>query len=285
MRNPGFHRLRVGDTLVTALCDGEIEVALDNLVGLAPGEAEALRALGFRQGSPMLTVSAFAITSAETTALIDAGGSSKLDPGLGDLKDNLALSGLSPDRISAVLLTHLHSDHFGGLIDENGAAVYPNAALVIPAAERGHRLEPPGLEALSAARREGVEDARRAVAPYRDRLRFVEPGAAYPGVEAIPLPGHTPGHTGWRISSRGESLLIWGDVIHFPEIQFPRPEVGMIFDVGRALAIQTRRELLARCANERSLIAGMHLDFPCFGRVAAEGAGYRFAPERFRQAV
>ena len=285
MRNIGFHRIRVGDVVVTALCDGELYVPLSQLVGAEPDEIEVLRRNAFRTGEPMITVTAFAVTLGETTVLIDAGGSPRLDAGLGGVGEALRAAGLRAEQISAVLLTHLHGDHYGGLLDADGEAAYPRASLVIPAADRAYRLDPPNAATLTGAKLASVESARRAVAPYRDRTRLLDSGEALPGLAAVPLPGHTPGHMGWRISSRGESLLIWGDVVHFPDIQLPRPDIGMIFDFDRARAVETRERILELSARERCLIAGMHLDFPCLGRIAVDGAGYRFAPERFRPAI
>ena len=115
--------------------------------------------------------------------------------------------------------------------------------------------------------------------PYFGRMRLIAGGEVFPGVTAIPATGHTPGHTMYLIQSGGESLLIWGDITHVPEIQIPRPEVTIAFDTDPAGAIASRKRALEMAASEKLLIAGMHLHFPAFSRLAKRGDGYVLVPE------
>ena len=101
----------------------------------------------------------------------------------------------------------------------------------------------------------------------------------------MPEPGHTPGHSGWLIASGAESLLIWGDIVHMPGVQFPRPGAGMGFDVDGDQAIATRQRIFDMAATDRLAVAGMHLDFPCFGHVAKASKGYAFIPNVWTPAV
>ena len=87
--------------------------------------------------------------------------------------------------------------------------------------------------------------AREQIEPYQHQRR--EPkGEVFPGVTAMPLYGHTPGHTGYLISSKGEQLLIWGDIVHIPDIQTRRPDVFMEPDVDGEAAIATRKRIMDR---------------------------------------
>jgi glyoxylase-like metal-dependent hydrolase (beta-lactamase superfamily II) len=95
----------------------------------------------------------------------------------------------------------------------------------------------------------------------------------------VPLPGHTPGHTGWLIQSGKDGLLIWGDVVHFAVIQVQRPDTGLIYDVDPRAACATRRRMFDRAAAERLAVAGAHLDFPGFGAIVRRGAGFGFEPD------
>jgi glyoxylase-like metal-dependent hydrolase (beta-lactamase superfamily II) len=104
-------------------------------------------------------------------------------------------------------------------------------------------------------------------------------------VTAIPSHGHTPGHTSFLIASRNESLLVWGDTIHIPEVQFARPEVAMVPDADPDAAVASRRRLLDMAAQERLLVTGMHMHFPGFGHVARDGGAYRFHREEWRQTL
>lgn len=106
-----------------------------------------------------------------------------------------------------------------------------------------------------------------------------------PGIDLVPLPGHTPGHSGYRITSGSASLLMWADIVHLPAIQFKRPEAGMVYDVDGDQARATRRHILDDVATERSFIAGCHLEFPALGYVTRDGAGYSFVPELWVAAI
>ena len=278
-QTPGVHHRTVGDVVVTALNDGAFEASFDWLTCIDPAEPPALHAASFRAIPPWITVNAFLLHLGERLVLVDSGCGGVMGPSLGKLTENLAAMGVAPGTIDTVLLTHLHPDHVGGLIDAAGAAVLPNAELIV------HEAEPPfwGDDAVLAGAsdqdRGFIELARATLAAYRGRVRTVASGEVLPGVTAVPAPGHTPGHTGWLIASGGDSLLIWGDVVHMPGVQFARPGAGMGFDVDGAQAIATRQRIMDMAATDRLLVAGMHLDFPTFGHVARAGEGYAFIPE------
>jgi glyoxylase-like metal-dependent hydrolase (beta-lactamase superfamily II) len=97
-----------------------------------------------------------------------------------------------------------------------------------------------------------------------------------PGISAVLQAGHTPGHTGWLVQSNGERLLVWGDIVHLASVQVPRPDAALVFDVDPQAACATRRRVFERVAAERLCVAGAHLDFPGFGSLARDGAGYRY---------
>ena len=274
--NPGFYRRRIGDMVVTAIFDGMVEIPLGAATDIPPEQARRLQDENLRPYRPMLPTSLFAVTRGQDTVLIDAGGAPDLDEQLGLGRANLIASGIDPDRIGAVLMTHLHSDHYGGLTLSDGSAAYPNAQLILHATDHRFRFgaaEPP------------PDYMQRAIAPYADRLRLIESGAIMPGIEALPLPGHTPGHTGFLIGSGDECLLIWGDVVHLPAIQFAHPQVSLSYDVDGGLAAASRQQAFDRAAKQQLLIAGMHMDFPCFGRVVAAGEAYRWIAEPYRHIV
>ena len=276
---PGVLRWPVGDLTVTALNDGGGQGSLDLVTGVSRDAARALQVAGFRSEEPKLTVNGFLVTGpGRTPLLIDTGYGARGPATAGRLALALAATGVRPEEVGTVLLSHLHPDHAGGLITETGAATYPNAELVLHADEARHWLPDDALSRAPDGAKPYFETARAAVSAYHDRVRQHAGGEVAPGIEAVPLPGHTPGHCGFRIASGAATLLMWTDIVHLPAIQFAEPEAGVVFDVDGDRARATRRRILDEVATERCLIAGSHLEFPALGYVAREGAGYRFVP-------
>lgn len=283
---PGVYHRRIGDIVVTALSDGYLDGTVEVLQNIAPGEATRMLTDAFRPGR-RTSVNCYIIHSAGRLALIETGSGNYLAPTAGKLRENLAAAGIDPAAIELVMLTHMHPDHSAGLTDPvTGRRLFPNAELVVHENEPRHWDDDAAMaKASERARKLYFECAREQIAPYRDRLRpFSGPKEVFPGVTTVPLHGHTPGHSGYRIASSDQSLLIWGDIIHVPEIQVPRPEVTIEFDTDPAMAAATRRRTFDMVASEKQLIAGMHVHFPGFAHVVRSGTGYALLPEPWAQA-
>lgn len=280
VRNAGIHRTTIGDISITALNDGMFEAGTGVLVGIAPEEAERLEMVAFRKLPPRITISAFLVEIGAKKILIDTGSANAFGPAHGFMRQGLASLGVAPGDISTVLVTHAHIDHVSGLIDDEGAAYFPNAEIMISAIETGFWLNADIAAKAPEAAKSSFDLAARCLTPYKDRTRLVKHGeSVMQGVMVQHLPGHTPGHTGWILMSGDDSLLVWGDVVHLPGIQFANPEAGMAFDTDADLARVSRRKTFDMAATDRLRVAGMHLDFPCFGHVAKAAEGYAFVPD------
>ena len=105
------------------------------------------------------------------------------------------------------------------------------------------------------------------------------------GITLLPLPGHTPGHSGYRLDSTGGSLVIWGDTVHVPEIQVPHPVVTSEFDINETLAAENRARIFRMVTDEGLLVAGMHLHLPAFAHLVPNGDGFRLVPESWAVAL
>lgn len=283
-QTPGVHHFAFGDIVVTALNDGMLGAPMldffDFVTNVSRREAEAMHRAAFLAVPPRLAVNCYLVYLADRLVLIDGGCGAVFGPSLGRLAGNLAALGVKPADIDTVLVTHLHPDHVGGLVDAGGQAVFPNAELVVHAVESAYWSDPAVLAAAPEGQeQQAVRLSLATIAAYRDRTRSVTGGEVLGGVTAVPAPGHTPGHTGWLIASGGDGLLVWGDIVHLPGLQFARPDAGMAFDVDGALAIATRRRILDMAATDRLCVAGMHMDFPGFGHVVRAGSGYAFIGE------
>lgn len=273
---PGVIHRAIGDLVVTAVSDGYIGGAENVLINVEKQLAEEILKDNFRY-PPVVEVNAFLVRSRSGAALIDCGAGVLMGRSAGRLPANLAAAGISVDEIDAVLLTHIHPDHCGGLADrDTGEALFPNAELFVNTAEHAHWFD--DAEMARADERERAmffTSARAQLAPYSNRMRFIENGEAFPGIFAEVFPGHTPGHTTYTVSSGDESLFIWGDAVHVPELQVAQPEVGVMFDLDAAEAEISRRKIFEKAFSERLLVAGMHLGFPGFYHLIGGRGSYR----------
>ncbi len=278
---PGVYRRRVGDVEVTALLDGyfdvlpklmpefESDVVVDNLAKYG----HELLDTGMR-----LPINGFLVNTGEKLYLIDTGAADLMGGSLGNLDENLGAAGVSADDVDTVLLTHMHIDHVGGLLNENGEARFKNAELAVSQAEWDFWWDNKNVnrgngEAMAPL----FEAARKTTDPYKDRLRlFADDAEIGDGLTSIPLPGHTPGHTGFNLSSGDEALLFWGDIIHLTGLQFARPDITLVFDIDPVQTVETRKRMLDMASSDNLFLTGAHIDFPGFGRVVREGDSYRY---------
>jgi glyoxylase-like metal-dependent hydrolase (beta-lactamase superfamily II) len=270
----------VGEFTVTAVSDGVLYSNHDVVLGIDKDDSARLTGVPYGQPLP-LDVNSYLIRHRGKLILSDAGTGQGLQPvqkNLGKLPDNLRAIGVEPAAIDIVALTHLHSDHSMGLLDEAGRKVFPNAELMLHEVEAAFWLDRT-LQPGDGERIVGNSKKQRALtAPYRDRVRRIKDGEVLPGITAMMRPGHTPGHTNWLIQSGGERLLIWGDIVHLASVQLARPEARLIYDTDTDLAAATRAKVLEWCASERLCVAGAHLGFPGFGYVKRSGDRFAIEP-------
>lgn len=118
---------------------------------------------------------------------------------------------------------------------------------------------------------------RQTLQAYARNLRFFNGDKIAEGILPVWLPGHTPGHTGFRIDAGKKCLLIWGDIIHYPHIQLAHPDVSILFDTDPAQAVDTRKKIMAKAVSKKMLIAGMHLGPAGFASILRAGSGYRIS--------
>lgn len=278
---PGVVRHKVGTIEVTALLDGHLPIAHAMFPSANEAAANRLTDGAFLPRGPVATpVNAYLVNLGDRLVLVDTGTATAMGPGLGHLPRNLAAAGVSPEAVDLVLITHLHPDHANGLVTSDGRAVFPNAEVIVAEAEVAFWTDAGVMSRAPAEAQPFFRMAQAAIAPYGSRLRRITPGGEVtPGITSVAAPGHTPGHTAFRIASGAAQLLIWGDIVHVGPFQFPNPDWSIAFDVDLPAAAATRRRIFDMVAADRITVAGMHLDFPGIGNVARDGTAFRFVPQ------
>jgi glyoxylase-like metal-dependent hydrolase (beta-lactamase superfamily II) len=283
---PGVYHRKIGDILITSISDGYLDGTLDVMRNVDVEKAKQILSDAFRPAR-RTSVNTFLIQSKGRMALVDTGSGDYMGPTAGFVQRNLIAGGIDPKAIDTVLLTHMHPDHSAGLTDmSNGELLFPNAELAMHENEPAHWFDNGAL--AKASEREAklfFQAGREQVAPYKKRTRLFKQGEVFPGVTAIPSHGHTPGHTAFLVASGNEQLMIWGDTVHVPEVQTAIPEAGMAFDTDLAAAAASRKRMFDRVSADGVLIAGMHLHFPAFARLARRGDAYALYPEAWVHAL
>ncbi|MCP2341354.1 MBL fold metallo-hydrolase [Actinomadura rupiterrae] len=247
-----------GDLRVVSLRDGYIDMPpsrLRDVHGCAL--AELPHAVPLVGGNLRLSVNAFFITDGTRSLLVDTGASDNWhDPTMGLIYEALDEAGIDRGQITDAAITHEHPDHVSGLIMPDGSEAFG-------------KLERVWIGAGDA------EVFTGRLAPVAGRVvAFQEEVAINDWATAVPTPGHTPGHTVYDIRSSAGHLLIWGDTVHVPTLQFGRPEVSWELDGDQSQARAARAGLLDRLARPDHFVAGAHLDSPGIARVTTSGEGY-----------
>jgi glyoxylase-like metal-dependent hydrolase (beta-lactamase superfamily II) len=278
---PGYYRMMLGDFEITALSDGTHAFPVDTVMTHISKEQirQGLEQAGLAmpvQGS----INAFLVNTGSKLILIDAGAGALYGDCCGKLLAHLRAAGYRPEQVDEILLTHLHKDHAGGAMAQ-GAAAFPNAVLRLSQAEADYWLAPGAKDAAPAFLASFFDSAVAAVAPYIAAGRF-QPYAAFgaitPGVQAMPAAGHTPGHAMYLVESRGQRLLVWGDVVHVAPLQLPHPAASVKYDSDEAAAQRARKDLLKMAAGQHMLIGAAHIAFPGLGHIRAHDGEYEWLP-------
>jgi glyoxylase-like metal-dependent hydrolase (beta-lactamase superfamily II) len=255
---------KVADCEVTMLSEVQQNIKPDLLIGATPEMLEECAP----EGTIPNAVTAYVVRTPESIVLIDAG--------LGmELFDNLFSIGIKPEEIDAVLISHAHFDHIGGLLRDD-EMMFPNADIYIAESEYKY---------WKGEKSQDGDKARQVFKAYKGQRHLIQPDQLdstatplIPYFQAIAAYGHTPGHTMYLLSSGKEKMLFWGDLTHVMAIQMPYPQVALIYDIDTTMAIATRDAVLNYVAKNNIPIAGIHIAFPGMGNIKKGDKGYIFTP-------
>ena len=281
---PGWYRLMVGDIEVTALNDGTVGLPVDTLLtNTQPGQV--LRALQAHYLKVPLetSVNGYLVNTGGKLVLVDSGAAGLFGPTLGNLINNLKASGYQPEQVDEVYITHMHADHVGGLMASSQLA-FPNATVRAAKAEADFWLSEANMNAAPENAKGFFKGAMASLNPYVQAGRFKPfdaDGELVPGVRAVAARGHTPGHTTYVVESKGEKLVVWGDLMHVAAVQFAEPTVTIQFDTDSAAAAPQRQKAYEDAAKNGYYAAIAHVSFPGIGRLRADGKGYVWLPANY----
>jgi glyoxylase-like metal-dependent hydrolase (beta-lactamase superfamily II) len=281
---PGYYRMMLGDIEITALSDGTFPMDAGKiLANITPKQLDADLRRSFLKEPIEMSVNAFLVNTGSKLVLIDTGCGILFGPSVGKLIANLKASGYRPEQVDEIYITHMHGDHVGGL-SADGKPVYPNAVVRASQQEADFWLSKAHMEAAPADAKESYQGAMNMLNPYVAAGKF-KPFSGdtelVPGVSAVPSPGHTAGHTLYIVESKGQKLVLWGDLMHVAAVQFADPSVTIHFDTDSAMAAAQRKKVFGDAAEHEYWVGGAHLAFPGIGHLRAAGTGYTYAPANY----
>ena len=287
---PGIYRMMLGQFQVTALSDGTVTIPLDKLLTeIKPATLAASLQASHLAPMAETSINAFLINTGTQLVLVDTGAGDlfglPMGAQAGRLQRSLRNAGYAPGQIDAVLLTHIHADHSGGL-SHDGQRLFPNAQVFVDQHDADFWLNRANQAGAAEGQRHGFDEAQAMLAPYvaAGKLTPFKGGAEIvPGIRAVPAYGHTPGHSYYAVESGGQKLLLLGDMLHAGAVQFPHPGTTIRFDVDPAAAKAQRAGELADAAKNGYWVGAAHLSFPGIGHVVKEGSGegYRWLPASY----
>jgi glyoxylase-like metal-dependent hydrolase (beta-lactamase superfamily II) len=281
---PGYYRLMLGEIEITALFDGSFSMdASKVLTHITPPQLDAALALSFLKDPIETSVNAFLINTGSKLVLIDTGAGTLFGPTLGNLLSSLKASGYKPEQVDEIYITHMHGDHIGGLLT-NGKPAFPNAVVRAAQQEADFWLSKAHMDAAPEDAKGSYQGAMNMLNPYVSAGKF-KPFSGdmelVPGIRAVATPGHTAGHTVYVVESKGQKLVLWGDLMHVAAVQFPDPSVTLLYDTDSVKAAAQRKKIFADAAEHGDWVAGAHLSFPGMGHLRAAGPGYTYVPANY----
>ena len=276
---PGYYRLLVGDFEITALSDGTVKLPVKDLLqNTSPAKVDAALKRAFLPEKVETSVNAYLINTGSKLVLIDTGAAGLFGPTLGNMLVNLKAAGYQAEHVDEIYITHMHPDHVGGLMT-GSAMAFPNAIVRVDKADTDFWLSEAKMNAAAKDDKGFFQGAMASVNPYAaaGKLKTFDVNTELvPGIRSLASHGHTPGHSIYLVESKGEKLMLWGDLIHVAALQFDNPGTTMKFDTETRAAAKERIKAFADAAKSGYLVGASHIAFPGLGRLRAAAGGKSF---------
>lgn len=281
---PGYYRMMLGDFEITAISDGTVNLPVrDLLTNTKPAATDKALAKSFLKNPLETSVTGYLVNTGTKLVLIDTGAAGLFGPTLGNLVANLKAAGYQPEQVDEIYITHMHADHVGGLMAGDKLA-FPNAIVRADKKDADFWLSQANLDKAAEGDKGFFQGAMASINPYvkADKFKAFEGNTdLVPGVKAIVTAGHTPGHSVYVVESKGQKLMLWGDLMHVAAVQFDNPSVTIKFDTDSKTAAVQRKKAYAEAAKGGYLVAATHLSFPGIGHITTNGKGYSWLPVNY----
>jgi glyoxylase-like metal-dependent hydrolase (beta-lactamase superfamily II) len=283
-QGPGYYRIMLGDFEVTALSDGTVALPVDKLLtNTTAAQSQKALARSFLKAPVETSVNGYLINTGSKLVLIDTGAAGLFGPTLGNLAANLKVAGYQPEQIDEIYITHMHADHVGGLMAGDKPA-FPNATVRADQHDADFWLSQANMDKAPADAKDFFKGAMTSLNPYVAAGKFKPfdgDTELVPGIKAVAAHGHTPGHSIYKVESKGQTLVLWGDLMHVAAVQFAQPAVTIQFDTDSKSAAMQRKRAYADAAKQGYLVGAAHLSFPGLGHLRAQGKGYEWLPVNY----
>jgi glyoxylase-like metal-dependent hydrolase (beta-lactamase superfamily II) len=285
---PYFHRFNFGGAEVTVVSDGPLPLGdpSGTFVGVPKEDVQKMLTDNFLSTSNViLEQNSPVVNFGDRLVLFDTGmGTSKaFGPTTGRQQKSLAEAGIKPGDIDAVVCSHAHIDHIGGLVGVDDKPLFPNAQVYIAQSDFDFWTDE---GKLGTPLKDFVVHARKNLMPVRDRLVFFKDGQEFlPGVTAIAAPGHTVGHHIFMVQSEGKNFAFLGDLTHHQVLLLERPRMEFAYDTDPKQAAATRVKLLDTLAANKTPVMSYHFAWPGYGHVVKAGDGFRYIAEPMNMAL
>lgn len=280
---PSIYRFKLGAFEVTNLLDGYVQGPPHPTFG-NDQTPETVQAYAKSQGLPPAKIEAVYVNTLVNTGkelvLFDVGNGKARMKTAGNLVDLLGTAGYKPEQIDAVVITHGHPDHIGGLMEgEGGKPTYPNARYVFSEAEFDYWKKGDGVP---EARKANREQFLKVAAPFGEKATFLKgEGEVVTGIRSVPAFGHSPGMMAFHIESEGQRLLNWADVANHYVFSIQQPDWHVGFDHDKPAGAATRKRVFDMVSTDKVAVVGYHMPFPSVGFVEKSGTSYRWVPAAY----
>ena len=276
-----FYRFGLGSAEVTVVSDGPLPLGppKGTFIGVPDDELKKMLTDNFlspdnvvvEQNSPIVNMG-------DKLVLFDTGmGTAKnFGPSTGRQQKSMMEAGLKPEDIDAVVFSHAHIDHIGGVVDDAGKVLFPNAQFYIAQSDFDYWTDE---GKMGSPLKDFIVHARKNLLPVRDRLVFYKDGQEFlPGVQALAAPGHTVGHHIFMVTSDGKSFAFLGDLTHHQVLLMEKPRMQFSYDTDPNQAAESRVKMLDMLAANKIAVMSYHYPWPGYGHVVKTGEGFHYLP-------